>query len=500
MQRTTSTTSAESGRSLYGGISIHSDTTTTGSTSTGFPVNYGYNYTTGSSVPMPQQPGVIPFNLPVHIDNVTASTTLLRPRKPGDLLPIDYEPTNLDVCSGRGKRNWTHSGNIAFRDLIQHSTPTYMTAATKNEKTAIVCNIVEEMRALGCQFLKQDSKTNRWYDIGDAQARDKVGHSLRDQVTAYNRSQITGAPSIMEPLTLENMLGYNNLRTSITASGVSKQQHIRRPSLALSDSGNEAEERRMSLDTTSILGEFARRPSWVAGSDTTIRTDDAVMDGYGNDFPTVTAEDNDVLNEIPVMPAPANDPLSTQSRRKSTWDYFDTLDYYIDHDMDSIGNKDAKYYAMRSMSSTTETPVVPIVSEDLMNTKNRLLGAEVTTDMGTNSNNPLTPRNNEKGVDKSITMTDVGAWNPLLSKGQIEKLLQESVQTWDPRFSSNMSGVTTVRRSAMAGGTTIRRYSSSLKLSDRMIESLLNVSDFGESYGSFDLEPPTVNPGNNQEG
>ena len=140
------------------------------------------------------QPDMIPFNVTERIHTVTASTTLLRPRKPGDLLPIDYEPTNLDVCSGRGKRNWTHSGNVSFRDLIQHSTPTYMAAASKNEKTAIVCNIVEEMRALGCQFLKQDSKTNQWYDMGDAQARDKVGHSLRDQVTAYNRSQITGAP------------------------------------------------------------------------------------------------------------------------------------------------------------------------------------------------------------------------------------------------------------------------------------------------------------------
>ena len=115
-----------------------------------------------------QQSGMIPFNMPVRINNTTASTTLLRPRKPGDLLPIEYEPTNLDICSGRGKRNWTHSGNVSFRDLIQHTTPTYMAAATKNEKTAIVCNIVEEMRALGCKFLKQDGETNRWYDMGDA--------------------------------------------------------------------------------------------------------------------------------------------------------------------------------------------------------------------------------------------------------------------------------------------------------------------------------------------
>ena len=48
----------------------------------------------------------------------------------------------------------------------------------------------------------------------------------------------------------------------------------------------------MSLDTTSIHGEFARRPSWIASSDTTILTDDAVMDGAGHNFSSVTAEDN----------------------------------------------------------------------------------------------------------------------------------------------------------------------------------------------------------------
>ena len=51
----------------------------------------------------------------------------------------------------------------------------------------------------------------------------------------------------------------------------------------------------------------------------------------------------------------------------------------------------------------------------------------------------------------------------------------------------------------MAGGTTIRRFSNSLKLSDRTIESILNGVDFGDSYGSLDLEPPTVSPGNGND-
>lgn len=488
MQHNTSTAAAAAASLMYvddsnGGDSLHNNT-----------IDYdNVNY---PNIPVQQQRDAIPFNLPVRIHNVTASTTLLRPRKPGDLLPINYEPTNLDVCSGRGKRNWTHSGNVAFRDLIQHTTPTYMAAMTKNEKTAIVCNIVEEMRALGCQFLKQDNKTNRWFDMGDAQARDKVGHSLRDQVTAYNRSKITGVPLVVEPLSLENMMDYNNLRMSITAEGVSKK-HIRRPSLALSDSGNEAEERRMSLDTTLIHGQFARRPSWVASSESTARTDDAVMEGYSHHVHAGGDEDNDVLGEIPVISTPAKNLLYTQKRRISSWDFLDTFDYYIDHDVDSVVAKDPKYSAMRSMSTSSEITPIPTTSP-----KHSLTGGGIVPDMiASNIIDHSQGHRHEKGIQQSITMTDVGAWNPRLSKGQIDKMLQESLQSWDPRLSSSLStsNITTVRRSAMAGGTTIRRYSSSLKLSDRTIESILNGADFGDSYGSLSLEPPIVSPGNEKE-
>ena len=366
-----------------------------------------------------------------------------------------------------------------------------MAAATKNEKTGIVCNIVEEMRALGCKFLKQDGETNRWYDMGDAQARDKVGHSLRDQVTAYNRSQITGAPLIMEPLSLENMMETNNnRRMSINAEDVSRN-HIRRPSLALSDSGNEAEERRMALDTTSIHGEFARRPSWVASSDITIRTDVAVMEGYDNNLHAGSAEDDDVLGEIPDISTLKKRSFNTQARRVSSWDFLDTFDYYIDHEADYFANKDPKSLAMRSLSTSTEktqTSLIPMVSEGPTYLKNSLSGGGIVP--GMNSNNVIDQsqgRRHEKGIQQSITMSDLGAWNPLLSKGQIDHMLQESVQSWDPRLSNNMSLVTTVRRSAMAGGTTIRRCSNSLRLSDRTMQSILNGMDFGDSCASLDL-------------
>jgi hypothetical protein len=105
-----------------------------------------------------------------------------------NFLPMGYVPTALDVCCGRGKKNWRHQGNIAFRKIIRIRVDSYISAPTKQDKSSIVVAVVDDLRLLGGKFIKQDD-TGRWYDIGDSQARDKVGHSLRDQVTALSKQQ-----------------------------------------------------------------------------------------------------------------------------------------------------------------------------------------------------------------------------------------------------------------------------------------------------------------------
>lgn len=107
-------------------------------------------------------------------------------------LPLGYEPRSQDICCGRGKRNWTHSGNVWFRNLIQANVDRYMQAPSKTDKTAVVISVVEQVRGEGAFFVKQDEDSGRWYDIGDTQAREKVGHSLRDQVTAQKRKEKEG--------------------------------------------------------------------------------------------------------------------------------------------------------------------------------------------------------------------------------------------------------------------------------------------------------------------
>jgi hypothetical protein len=192
--------------------------------------------------------------VPTRLANVAPPSIVRQNQKRRDF-PADYEPGGTDVLCGRGKSNWNHEGNVNFRDFIRQNVTRYVEAPTKNDKTAIVVQLVDEMRQRGCHFLRQDS-AGTWYDIGDAQARDKVGHGLRDQVTAMNRQN-----------------KFKEARADASAAAAAAAavgQHRRVPSIALSDGGNEAEQRRESLHTSEMFRSFARRPSWVADSLTDI--------------------------------------------------------------------------------------------------------------------------------------------------------------------------------------------------------------------------------------
>jgi hypothetical protein len=420
-------------------------------------VNRYTNATQYSEHPKEDPQPVVPFNIPTRLNSTIASTTLLRPQKPGELLPVDFVPTALDVCSGRGKRNWNHGGNVAFRDLIQHMTPAYMAAMTKNEKTAIVCNIVEDMRALGCKFLKQHSTTGRWHDIGDAQARDKVGHSLRDQVTAYNRTVQHTSPQIQpiqeSPMEASAMSTTFENRHTSPPETPDRMTHSRRPSIALSDSGNEADLRRMSLDTTALFGEFVRRPSWIAGEN------ESAMD-------VIAVEDDDVPGELPPMPTRGSHP----ERRISSSDFLDAFDYYIEHDIDLPFNSSSR--SINEMIERKNPPTTPPISDS-------------TTPLHSQGFRRPYSRNTSIVMDQSdhrresMTVADLQAHSLL----QAQSMLHDSVHTWDPRLSSNLSSLMTFRRSAMSGGTTIRRLTNSFRHSS--IEELMDGIDFSEDSSVF---------------
>jgi hypothetical protein len=169
------------------------------------------------------------------------TTTLGNQRQKRKSLP-SYMPTVLDVCCGRGKSNWNHPGNIKFRNLIQSSVERYISAPTKFGKTAVVISLVDGIRAQGGYFLKQNSSGN-WFDIGDQQARDKVGHSIRDQVNSQARQK-----------NKHEAIKKKAYKTTTTSPVLDHSD-------SLSDSGRDREIRRATLSSSRIVDAFSRRPS-----------------------------------------------------------------------------------------------------------------------------------------------------------------------------------------------------------------------------------------------
>ena len=107
-----------------------------------------------------------------------------------------FEPNDHDVLCGRGGRINAHVGNQRFRQIVQERKAIYLAPTTKKlEKAHIAAQIVQEIRARGGRFLKEEVEnvaSAAWYDIGDAKAIKKVGQALREDaqevVKAANQS------------------------------------------------------------------------------------------------------------------------------------------------------------------------------------------------------------------------------------------------------------------------------------------------------------------------
>lgn len=73
-------------------------------------------------------------------------------------------------------------GNQRFRKLVAARAEDYAAATTRTDKTFIVCSIVSEIRKGSPKggFVKKDSTTGRWYEVGDFNAHEKTSQMFRD--------------------------------------------------------------------------------------------------------------------------------------------------------------------------------------------------------------------------------------------------------------------------------------------------------------------------------
>ena len=103
---------------------------------------------------------------------------------PGKVGLVRYEPS--DVLSGRGGGTNQHEGNCFFRSLINKNRERYL-RAKKNDKPFISLSIVNIVRQRNGRFLKKDESSGLWFEIGDAQAREKTSQALRQRAPEYKK-------------------------------------------------------------------------------------------------------------------------------------------------------------------------------------------------------------------------------------------------------------------------------------------------------------------------
>lgn len=140
------------------------------------------------------------------------------------ILPADYTPT-ADVCIiGRGKTVHEHPGNAKLNALVDANIAAYQSAATKGLKSAILWNILTELRNeskdnLG--FVKKDPETGRWCAVDNINARINIAQAFRDRLSySYKSSKQRKSIKRKRDLALLDMQEDYLLNDTIRASRV----------------------------------------------------------------------------------------------------------------------------------------------------------------------------------------------------------------------------------------------------------------------------------------
>lgn len=122
-------------------------------------------------------------------------------------LSSDFTPGEFDVICSRGKLANRHPGNLLFHSMIQRAAPKYAIAEGKLSKSLIVSDIIITIRRQSSRggFVKRIN--DRWYEVGDWNAREKVSQALRNLIGDQYRSSATSKKRRKDAMH-ENMIDY----------------------------------------------------------------------------------------------------------------------------------------------------------------------------------------------------------------------------------------------------------------------------------------------------
>jgi hypothetical protein len=117
-----------------------------------------------------------------EVEQCATNNELVEESPSVDETPTMYIDTiqEWDVLCGRGGRSNHHPGNKRYRHVVSEMKMMYRRSEAKAIKTDLSRAIVEHCCNYGGRFIKNDSKSGRYYVLTKAEARKKTSQALRE--------------------------------------------------------------------------------------------------------------------------------------------------------------------------------------------------------------------------------------------------------------------------------------------------------------------------------
>ena len=117
-----------------------------------------------------------------------------------------------DILCGRSPESFNNVGNRRFRLTISLNLSRYMNAATRQDKSIVICSVVNTLRESGARFIKRKKKVGGGKDgdeevveeLSERATREKVAHALRDMAVAKQQGQSSSTASASQMMKLSS--------------------------------------------------------------------------------------------------------------------------------------------------------------------------------------------------------------------------------------------------------------------------------------------------------
>lgn len=89
------------------------------------------------------------------------------------------------ICNCRSQKSFDYVGNRRFRVIIENHSISYENAKSKLDKGLIITSVFQTIQDAGGYFVRKSRRdSNQWEVLTHSQAKEKIGHALRDAIIA----------------------------------------------------------------------------------------------------------------------------------------------------------------------------------------------------------------------------------------------------------------------------------------------------------------------------